>query len=211
MPADRIHLVRHGHVDNPRHVVYADLPGFGISRRGRAQAAATARHLTGSRIGRVVSSPLRRAVETAAVIAAETTGDAVVEDERFTEWLIARRWAGIVWEDLPTERPGELEAYLDHPADLPFAEESLARLAARTAEGVADHAARLDEGDLVVVSHQDPIHAAHRHMTGQGFGAYHDAKPGHGAIVTLAATADAYRLVGVWEPPQGDTFPPITP
>ncbi|RPI21428.1 MAG: histidine phosphatase family protein, partial [Actinobacteria bacterium] len=33
-------LMRHGEVENPRHVVYSDLPGFHLSAGGRAQAAA---------------------------------------------------------------------------------------------------------------------------------------------------------------------------
>ena len=65
----RLLLVRHGEVLNPDHVVYADLPGFGLSNRGRAQAEETAEHLATSGAAVVVSSPLLRAVQTAGPIA----------------------------------------------------------------------------------------------------------------------------------------------
>ncbi|MFQ5427057.1 MAG: histidine phosphatase family protein, partial [Gaiellales bacterium] len=45
-----IHLVRHGEVENPDHVVYADLPGFGLSATGSAQAEAAANHLHDKRV-----------------------------------------------------------------------------------------------------------------------------------------------------------------
>ena len=40
-----IHLIRHGEVHNPDHVVYADLDGFGLSELGRQQARAAAARL----------------------------------------------------------------------------------------------------------------------------------------------------------------------
>ena len=40
-----LHLVRHGEVENPDHVVYADLAGFGLSGRGVSQAEAAADYL----------------------------------------------------------------------------------------------------------------------------------------------------------------------
>src|SRR5690606_4749017 len=42
--AARVHLVRHGEVHNPDHLVYASLPGFTLSERGEAQARAVARY-----------------------------------------------------------------------------------------------------------------------------------------------------------------------
>ncbi len=40
--AARVHLVRHGEVHNPDHLVYASLPGFTLSSTGEAQARAVA-------------------------------------------------------------------------------------------------------------------------------------------------------------------------
>ena len=42
MPAEQIHLVRHGEVFNPQGVLYGRLPGYGLSDLGRAMAEAAA-------------------------------------------------------------------------------------------------------------------------------------------------------------------------
>ncbi len=207
MPADRICLVRHGEVHNPDHVVYADLPGFGLSELGRRQAAATGRHLAASPVGRLVTSPLERARETADLIAA-ATGAQVTVDERLTEWHLSARWAGLAWDDLPVARPGEVEAYLAHPEDLEFSPEPLADLAERMRDALIELAAATPRGDLVAVSHQDPVHAARRILTGEGFGAFNAGKPGHAAVVTLARTSSRWTVAAEWEPEQGHSFPP---
>ena len=65
-----VYLARHGEVDNPDRVVYADMPGFGLSDRGRAEAAAAAEHLARMGAEAIYASPLQRAQETAAIIGA---------------------------------------------------------------------------------------------------------------------------------------------
>ena len=120
----RLHLVRHGEVADPRHVCYGDLPGFGLSPAGRLQAEGAAAHLAAAGADLLLTSPLARAVETAGIIG-RRLGLVPVPDGRLTEWRLGVRWNGVVWEDLPAAFPGELEAYLEHPADLPFSPESL--------------------------------------------------------------------------------------
>ncbi|MGH3635249.1 MAG: histidine phosphatase family protein, partial [Mycobacterium sp.] len=66
----RIHLVRHGEVYNPDGVLYGRLPGFHLSDKGNRQAQAVADALAGRDVVAVIASPLQRAQETAAPIAA---------------------------------------------------------------------------------------------------------------------------------------------
>lgn len=193
--AYRLHLVRHGEVANPDHIVYASLAGFGLSPRGRRQAEATAARLTTRPVSAVWSSPLDRARETADLIAAHFDL-AVLVDPDLTEWGLADRWAGIRWEDLRTVFPGELEAYLDHPTNLSFAPESLAELATRVA-AAAERAANAGDGDVVVVSHQDPIQAARLALTGRPLNELWVNKPLHAAVVTLERR---WREVETWAP-----------
>jgi broad specificity phosphatase PhoE len=70
VPETVVHLVRHGQVENPRRVLYGRLPGYHLSRRGRAQADLLAAHFAGASLAAVVASPLERAQQTAAPIAA---------------------------------------------------------------------------------------------------------------------------------------------
>jgi broad specificity phosphatase PhoE len=65
-----VHVVRHGEVDNPKGLLYGRLPGYHLSELGRQMAEVVAKHLADRDITYVVSSPLERALETAAPIAA---------------------------------------------------------------------------------------------------------------------------------------------
>ncbi len=184
---------------NPDHLVYAgSLAGMGLSRRGHREAEAAAAYLAARPVVAVVTSPLVRARQTAAPIAA-LLGLEPDQDERLTEWALTGRWAGLAWEAIPCEHPGELEAYLAHPDDLPFSPESLADLAARVAGAVADHRGRHPEGEVVFVSHQDPIQAARLLLTGRPLERLHQAKPGHASVTTLKPGAP-WTEAAYWDP-----------
>jgi broad specificity phosphatase PhoE len=203
-----LHLVRHGEVENPRHVCYGDLPGFGLSPAGRRQAEAAAAHLAAGGADVLLTSPLQRAVETARAIGRHL-GLEPVADDRLTEWRLGVRWNGVVWEDLPSVFPGELEAYLDHPADLPFSPESLAEAAQRIAALVGELGEQQSGAAAVLVSHQDPVQAARLLLTGGDLAALHRHKPSHAAVLTLLP-GDPWYEAACWEPAAaGARFPPV--
>jgi broad specificity phosphatase PhoE len=193
-----VHLVRHAEVDNPDHLVYSDLPGFGLSPHGIDQARRVGRYLGARPVVAIWSSPLERSLRTAEEIAARTAVPVKV-DPGLTEWRVTSRWKGHTWRELPKAFPGELEGYLEHPELLDFAEETLDRLADR----MASTARRLDtdhpHGDVVIVSHQDPIQAGRLRLIGAPVSGLHDQKPGHGAVVTLRPGV-VWREETVWEP-----------
>lgn len=66
----QIHFVRHGEVHNPTDILYGRMPRFRLSERGRGQAQAAATFLKPRPIAAVFSSPMLRARQTAAYIAA---------------------------------------------------------------------------------------------------------------------------------------------
>ena len=179
-----VHLVRHGEVDNPRNVVYADLPGFHLSPRGRKQAAWAGAFLSRRPIMAVYTSPLDRATETASVIASHH-GLEPKAVESLSEWKLLNRWRGLLWLEMDSHLPGELEAYLNHPTDMDFASESLHDLAQRLAGTVEELAGRTSGGEIVAVSHQDPIQAARLALTGKSLDDLHLAKPRHCEIISL--------------------------
>jgi len=210
MTATTIHLVRHGEVENPDHVVYASLPGFGLSSRGRSQAAAAGERLGRRRVTMVVSSPLQRARQTAEIVASSVQS-AVSTDERLLEWQLGELWAGTRWNELDIRFPGQLDAYLDHPQDLDFSPESLDRLARRVAALVEEIASANGGKEAVIVSHQDPIQAGRLHLTGRPLAGLQSDKPAHCSVVTLSREAgeQAWSESSYWEPDQGTAFPPI--
>jgi broad specificity phosphatase PhoE len=205
-----VYLVRHGEVENPDRIVYADMPGFFLSERGRAEADAAAAYLGGRGIRRVLASPLDRAQETAEIIgrslevAVETVAD-------LTEWLLARRWAGVPWDDLPTVFPGEVEAYLSDPTDLPFSPESAHELGARVAAAIASAAG---SGEAVlIVSHQDPLHAGRLTLRREPLIRLLQDRPGHCDVITLEP-GDPWTELDHWRPALADyeqarEWPPV--
>jgi broad specificity phosphatase PhoE len=60
-----VHLLRHGEVDNPRHVLYGRLPDFHLSDNGRLMADAAADFFADRDVVALLASPLERAQETA--------------------------------------------------------------------------------------------------------------------------------------------------
>jgi len=195
-----VHLVRHGEVHNPAHLVYARLPGFELSDRGTAEAAAAAGQLRSSGAVVVASSPLERAVATAEPIAA-AVGAPLRTDDRLGEWRLLDRWAGLAWEDLGALFPGEVDGYLTHPDHLPFSRESLAEVASRMAAVVEDLGGLHPGSVAIVVSHQDPIQALRLHLTGRALGELASAKPTHGTVITLTA-GEPWLEAGRWDPPR---------
>lgn len=204
--ANLIHLVRHAEVHNPQHVVYGRLPQFGLSERGRRQAIEASRYLAGQPIVAVWSSPLERALQTASTISARH-GLPVRVDENLTEWALSDLWAGIVWEELPERRPGELEAYLAHPWDLPFSPESLQELGDRMTSAIKAINERHAEGDVVIVSHQDPVQVARLVLTGTPLSAQHTDKPKHATVHTFQPASD-WKEAARYDPEDQEAFPP---
>ena len=65
-----VHLLRHGEVHNPDKILYGRLAGFRLSDAGAAMAEKVAEAFADSDVAAVSASPLERAQETAAPIAA---------------------------------------------------------------------------------------------------------------------------------------------
>lgn len=190
-------LVRHARVDNPNEVVYSDLPGFDLDPTGVLQAHLLGAHLEATPVQLVISSPLARARATATAIARRHALRVTI-DGRLTEWGLSSTWTGRRWDQLETERPGELEAYLATPDDLPFAEETLADLASRmvaTVESTVPNGAT-----TVIVSHQDPVAALILSLTNQPLRGLLAAPPRHASATVLVLGGTGWRMVDQWSP-----------
>jgi len=199
-----VHLVRHAEVDNPDHLVYGSMSGFGLSPHGLEQARRVGRYLGPRAVVAIWSSPLERSLRTAEEIAARS-GVPVRVDPDLTEWQLMDRWKGHRWNGIAEAFPGELEAYLDHPENLEFEGETLDNLAER----VAAVARRLDSehphGDVVIVSHQDAIQSGRLRLVGADLATLHDDKPSNGAVVSLRPGA-TWKEETIWEPGESPRF-----
>ena len=79
-----VHVLRHGEVHNPDRILYGRIPGFRLSQNGRDQADIVAKALADADLTVVLASPLQRAQETAAPVAA-LHGLEIVTDDRLIE------------------------------------------------------------------------------------------------------------------------------
>ena len=115
------------------------------------------------------------------------------------EWKLLDRWAGNPWEQIPTLFPGEVEAYLSHPGDLPFAGETLEQLADRIAGSIQRVAAETVSGEVALVGHQDPLQAGRLRLTGKPLNRLFIDRPRHCTVITLRPES-AWTEVGNWSP-----------
>ncbi len=154
-----VHLLRHGEVYNPHGILYGRLPDFHLSEDGRTMAKAAADYLAGRDLAVLVSSPLDRAQETAAPLAAQS-GLAVSTDERLIE----------PWNHFEGTRFGIGDGALRRPANWPYLYnpfrpswgEPYADIAARMHAAMAAAAQAAAGREAVCVSHQLPIWVARR-------------------------------------------------
>lgn len=154
MGITKIHVVRHGEVDNPTGVLYGRQPGFHLTALGREMAECVADYFDGHDIRRVVSSPLERAIETATPTAGrhglEVRTDArIIEADNKFEGINVNRNRLILahprywsWYTNPF-RPSWGEPY--------------AEIAERFSAAIRDILSEVDDGEVVMVSHQLPI------------------------------------------------------
>ena len=153
---------RHGMVENPNAVIYAQLPGFPLAAEGLRQAERLGALLAPADVSAVYASPLERAMQTAGALAAPH-GVEVIPDERLIEWSFWVRWAGTPWADLPAREP-EVASYERDPAGA-FPEDPLPEVGKRVLEWAAEAAER-HEGVVFGVSHEAPLAASY--VVGRG-------------------------------------------
>lgn len=183
--AERLHLVRHGEVENPGGVVYGRLADFHLSDRGRRQASAAARALldSGADVRRVLASPLERAVESADPIGAAFGVD-VETDDAFLE--ATSRLEGKAYDvSLAILRHPEAWRYLTNPMR-PSWGEAYRVVLRRMRDALDTVMTTTADGEVVVVSHQLPIWVVVRQAAGKPL--FHDPRRrqcAHSSITTF--------------------------
>lgn len=156
-----VHVMRHGEVHNPHKILYGRLEGYKLSDRGRAQADAVAESLKDNDIVLVVASPLQRAQETAAPIAAVHRLD-VLTDHDLIESLNVFEGHRVSPGDGALRDPRNWR-YLVNPVK-PSWGEPYKEIAARMTTAVGKARAKAAGHEVVVVSHQLPVWTLRRHL-----------------------------------------------
>ncbi|MFI6904967.1 histidine phosphatase family protein [Nonomuraea sp. NPDC050394] len=150
-------LLRHGETPLSVERRFSGLGDAELTANGLAQAAAAAERLSREpyRLDVIVSSPLKRARQTAEAVAARAgLGVEVDEDLRETDF---GAWEGHTFTEIQRRWPEELAAWLAEPSVAPPDGESFAE-AARRVQRVRDRLVEQYLGKTVlVVSHVTPI------------------------------------------------------
>lgn len=196
-----VHLMRHGEVHNPEHLLYGRLPGYHLSELGQDMAELVAKHLADHDITLVVASSLERAQETARPIADEH-GLPVTTDDRLIE-------AGNKFEGMTF---GVGDGSLTHPRHWPKMVnpakpswgEPYARIATRMEAAVAGARGAARGHEAVLVSHQLPIWTLRRFLEGRPL--WHDPRKrqcGLASLTSLTYVGDELTSIAYSEPAAG--------
>ena len=162
MPADLIHVVRHGEVLNPDRILYGRLEGFGLSERGVAMADRAATVLATRPLARIFSSPLQRALESAAPLS-DRTGITVEVDERLNEGINV--FEGTRLSASTVLRNPSLWREFRKPW-VPSWGEPFREISARMMDMLEFAYESVEEGEVAMVSHQVSIWVLHRYVAG---------------------------------------------
>lgn len=150
-----VHVVRHGQVENPDHILYGRAPGYHLSELGRRMAEALGDFFGDVPLQHLRCSPLERTQETLAPTAARHPELEIELDTRVIE-------AANVLEG---QHFGRFNERLLLPKNLihlrnplrPSWGEPYTSIVARMMAAIADAAARVPGGQALIVSHQLPI------------------------------------------------------
>ncbi|MBA2696575.1 MAG: histidine phosphatase family protein [Actinobacteria bacterium] len=166
-----VHVVRHGEVHNPSRVLYGRLPDFHLSQLGVEMAERSADYLAGRDVVHVVSSPLERAQETAAPIAARHDLEVAI-DPRLIEAENAFEGAVVAGRHGALRRPATWRL-LTNPLR-PSWGEPYNRIAERMEVAVQAAREQACGHEAVLVSHQLPVWTLRRHLEGKRL--WHDPR-----------------------------------
>ena len=199
MPANRIHLVRHGEVFNPSGVLYGRLPNFHLSDNGKimAQKAALELKAMNADIKAIYASPLIRTQESAKPIEELFKLDAKTDERLIEPWNV---FEGKKLSAKNVALRPHWWWHFRNPVK-PAWGESYKEIIERMEAVIKDAANSVSSGDVVLVTHQLPIWVMHLHTNGMRLA--HDPRRRRCAlssITSFAFSGEAMVEVGYFDP-----------
>jgi len=142
-------LVRHGETDFNRADVFRGRVDLPLNERGRMQARAAADYLAADSLEAFYSSPMQRAMETAAAIALPYGSEASAL-EYFID-VDYGQWSGKSIDEIRATWPQEFSIWADDPDETTFPDgEAVRAVRARLEEGLEWLASEIDGRGLLV-------------------------------------------------------------
>src|SRR4051812_3131239 len=191
----RVHLVRHARTASNRERRTMGWLDEGIEPGWGRAAAAGADVLAREPVERLVSSPLARAVQTAAPLAA-LLGRPLIVDDRFGELRVGP-WEGYTEDEIAERWPQHWRRWRSEPDALEIeGRETLAELNARVAGALDELFAELVGGRVAVVfTHDAVVRAAVAWALATGPEIYRHVEVANCSITTVGVLAGVRRLV----------------
>ena len=179
--------LRHGATDWNRQGLFQGRTDNPLNDDGIAQAHAAAEKLRGIALGHVVSSPLRRAMQTAQIIAGAAS-KAVALDHGLIELDFGSFEGQNVRELMMRHGKNNAQGLVDM---LPADSEPWADCAARAMRSVGQWLDRHPQDEVLFVCHDAVMQSMAQHLTGNFF------KNGHGRPFRFTWSGDAWSVLEV--------------
>jgi ribonuclease H / adenosylcobalamin/alpha-ribazole phosphatase len=154
-PATTVLLLRHGQTEMSVQGRFAGRGDIPLTSTGRQQASAAADRLADRGVDLVVSSPLRRAWDTAQLVA-DAAGAPLVREDDLVETDFGA-WEGLTFAAVMARWPTELTAWQGDVDVAPPGGESFAGVATRVNRALDRQLASHHGQTIVLVSHVTPI------------------------------------------------------
>ncbi len=184
----KVFLVRHGNVQNSKHIIYGYLP-LPLSAKGRAEAKRAGLFLKKQNITAIFSSPQKRTQESAKIISQVISKGKIkvqiVKD--LHETALGHFWEKLNHQQAKGKYPKMVRDYYRQPAKVKVGGENLAKMAERVLRAIDKGIKKHPGQNLVFLSHQDPIIAALLKISERNFNDLHKVKAicGTGSICEI--------------------------
>lgn len=192
----KIWLVRHGETDanlQKRFQGWTDLP---LNAAGLRQAEWLRRELGHSPLRQIFASPLRRAMQTAGIIAEGSRGESAVVPVEAIKELNFGQWDGRSSAEIAANDPETYQRWLDQwERTAPPGGESAAAMYDRVCDWFGTLVRKTDQrAEVVIVTHEGVILQILAHLLGLGLaGCWHfRVEPGS---ISLAEITDGFAVI----------------
>lgn|GEM_PF-2792462 len=187
----KVFLVRHGNVQNPKHIIYGYLP-LPLSAKGRVEAKRAGALLKKQNIAAIFVSPQKRTQESAKIISqAISKGKIKPQVEKgLRETALGHFFEKLNGQQAKEKYPKICRDYQRYPARTKVGGENLAKMAERVLKVVAKGLKKYPGQNIVFVSHQDPIVAALLKLSKRDFNDLHRVK----AICSTGSVSEVWSV-----------------
>lgn len=191
-------LVRHGQTDLNRDKRFRGMTDAPLNEAGRAEVAAAARVLDGTRLKAIHTSPLSRAVQTARIIA-DVTGCSVEPDRSFLD-IDYGEWQGLTVDEVERRfGAAQMDRWVKDPGSFEFpGGDSMSGVIARVDPALRALVQTNGPGPVAVVSHLAVLKVCFLALMDLGFEQFWKIVIDNGSVSRFDYTPEDGFVLGWW-------------